>query len=123
MCVSSPSSDDHSKVHRFLTAVEAMNISKDLIYRSDRWMTEKSNSKVFFSHPLFPLLAIVFDKCEIATNSPASALGSINDDVREFVQQVRLSALQDASEHDFSRLSYLPDNCKVPLATETSTIS
>ena len=48
------------------------------------------------SHPLFPLLAIVFDKCELATNSPrdgnnpnyACSLTSLNEDVIEFTKQV-----------------------------------
>jgi hypothetical protein len=50
-----------------------------------------------FSHPLFPLLAIIFDKCELATNSPrdannpnyACSLTSFNEDVIEFTKQVK----------------------------------
>jgi hypothetical protein len=40
-----------------------------------------------FSHPLFPLLTIIFHKCELATNSPYR-LGSLNEDIIEFIKQV-----------------------------------
>jgi hypothetical protein len=56
---------------------------------------------IFFSHPLFPLLAIIFDKCELATNSPrdgnnpnyACSLTSFNEDVIEFTKQVKFKDL------------------------------
>lgn len=41
----------------------------------------------FVSHPLFPLLTIIFDKCELATNS-SYPIGSLNDDIIRFIQQV-----------------------------------
>ena len=38
-------------------------------------------------HPLFPLLALLFEKCELATQSPDSAsTDSFNIDVQTFVQ-------------------------------------
>jgi len=51
----------------------------------------------FFSHPLFPLLALIFEKCELATCTPRDSGGpgdvcsseSFNDDVTEFAKQVR----------------------------------
>ncbi|CAF3705272.1 unnamed protein product [Rotaria sp. Silwood1] len=48
-----------------------MNMNKDLIY----------------NHPFFPLLTIMFDKCELATNS-LNSLGSINEDIIEFTKQL-----------------------------------
>jgi hypothetical protein len=51
---------------------------------------------IFFSHPLFPLLALIFEKCELATCTPRDSGGSgdvcssesFNDDVTEFAKQV-----------------------------------
>jgi hypothetical protein len=51
---------------------------------------------LFFSHPLFPLLALIFEKCELATCTPRDSNGpgdvcsseSFNDDVTEFAKQV-----------------------------------
>ena len=38
-------------------------------------------------HPLYPLLALLFEKCELATQSPDSAnTDSFNIDVQTFVQ-------------------------------------
>jgi hypothetical protein len=56
---------------------------------------------IFISHPLFPLLAIIFDKCELATNSPrdannpnyACSLTSFNEDVMEFTKQVKFKSI------------------------------
>ena len=73
-------------------------LDKDLIYRF-----ENESLKIFLiififiSHPLFPLLAIIFDKCELATNSPrdannpnyACSLTSFNEDIMEFTKQVK----------------------------------
>lgn len=51
----------------------------------------------FFSHPLFPLLALIFEKCELATCTPRDhgvtggdvcSSESFNDDIRVFSQQV-----------------------------------
>ncbi len=50
-----------------------------------------------FSHPLFPLLALIFEKCELATCTPRDPGGpgdvcsseSFNDDVAEFTKQVK----------------------------------
>ncbi|CAF5188349.1 unnamed protein product, partial [Rotaria magnacalcarata] len=46
-------------------------------------------------HPLFPLLALIFEKCELATCTPRDPGGpgdvcsseSFNDDVAEFTKQ------------------------------------
>jgi len=52
---------------------------------------------IFFSHPLFPLLALIFEKCELATCTPRDSNGgpgdvcsseSFNDDIAEFTKQV-----------------------------------
>ncbi|CAF2092196.1 unnamed protein product [Rotaria magnacalcarata] len=56
----------------------------------------KLDKDLIYNHPLFPLLAIVFDKCELATNSPrdannpnyACSLASLNEDVVEFTKQL-----------------------------------
>lgn len=50
------------------------------------------------SHPLFPLLALIFEKCELATCTPRDPGGpgdicsseSFNDDVTEFTKQVKI---------------------------------
>ncbi|CAF4891605.1 unnamed protein product, partial [Rotaria socialis] len=50
-----------------------------------------------FSHPLFPLLALIFEKCELATCTPRDPGGpgdvcsseSFNDDVAEFTKQLQ----------------------------------
>lgn len=51
-----------------------------------------------FRHPLFPLLALVFEKCELATCTPRDpgAQGadvcsseSFNEDIAQFSKQVR----------------------------------
>ncbi|CAF3297903.1 unnamed protein product [Rotaria socialis] len=52
-----------------------------------------TNKDLIYSHPLFPLLAILFDKCELATNS-ASLLGTINEDIVEFTKQLNKEQLQ-----------------------------
>ncbi len=53
---------------------------------------------VFFRHPLFPLLALIFEKCELATCTPRdpSVMGgdvcsseSFNEDIAVFSKQVR----------------------------------
>ncbi|CAF1587275.1 unnamed protein product, partial [Adineta steineri] len=49
-------------------------------------------------HPLFPLLALIFEKCELATCTPRDLGGpgdvcsseSFNDDIAEFTKQVKL---------------------------------
>uniref|UniRef100_A0A8C9WV97 Myeloid ecotropic viral integration site 3 n=1 Tax=Scleropages formosus TaxID=113540 RepID=A0A8C9WV97_SCLFO len=50
-----------------------------------------------YGHPLFPLLALVFEKCELATCSPRDGTGhgdvcssdSFNDDIAAFAKQIR----------------------------------
>ena len=45
------------------------------------------NNKPNIRHPLYPLLALLFEKCELATQSPDSAnTDSFNVDVQTFVQ-------------------------------------
>jgi hypothetical protein len=76
-------------------------LDKDLIYKYKEkfFFFVKLCFFVFFSHPLFPLLAIIFDKCELATNSPrdannpnyACSLTSFNEDVVEFTKQVKFN--------------------------------
>lgn len=66
-------------------------------------------SFAFFSHPLFPLLALIFEKCELATCTPRDLGGpgdvcsseSFNDDVAEFTKQViQLNLLIIAEENE-----------------------
>ena len=48
----------------------------------------EADKRVIYKHPLFPLLALLFEKCEIATQSiefPTS--DSFNNDVQVFVNQ------------------------------------
>ncbi|CAF0764471.1 unnamed protein product [Adineta ricciae] len=56
----------------------------------------KLDKDLIYNHPLFPLLAIIFDKCELATNSSrdannpnyACSLTSFNEDLMEFTKQL-----------------------------------
>jgi hypothetical protein len=42
---------------------------------------------VYFRHPLFPLLALLFEKCELATQSTdCPSTESFNLDVQAFIQ-------------------------------------
>ena len=54
---------------------------------------------MFYRHPLFPLLALVFEKCELATCTPREpgvsggdvcSSESFNDDISCFAKQVRV---------------------------------
>ncbi|KAM9633153.1 homeobox protein Meis3 isoform 4-T4 [Trichechus inunguis] len=64
----------------------------------------KSEKDEIYGHPLFPLLALVFEKCELATFSPRDGAGaglgtppggdvcssdSFNEDIAAFAKQVR----------------------------------
>lgn len=49
----------------------------------------------FFSHPIFPLLNIAFNKCELATNS-SNPSASIDDDILAFTKQASCSPSTDA---------------------------
>jgi len=57
----------------------------------------KQQKDLIYSHPLFPLLALIFEKCELATCTPRDATGpadvcsseSFNDDVTEFAKQLQ----------------------------------
>ena len=55
---------------------------------------------LFFSHPLFPLLALIFEKCELATCTPREpgvagsdvcSSDSFNEDIAVFSKQVLVS--------------------------------
>lgn len=47
----------------------------------------KCYNNFFFRHPLFPLLALLFERCEQATQSAAiSTSESFNMDIQAFVQ-------------------------------------
>lgn len=71
--------------------------------RADKIVHFSSSS----SHPLFPLLALIFEKCELATCTPRDPGGpadvcsseSFNDDLTEFAKQVnrRSSRCQSSS--------------------------
>ncbi len=70
-----------------------------------------------FSHPLFPLLALVFEKCELATCSPRDSMSnsahlpgmtnhsdvcsseSFNDDIVVFAKQVSNQANHIKAKH------------------------
>ncbi|CAF0800224.1 unnamed protein product [Rotaria sordida] len=55
----------------------------------------KQQKDMIYSHPLFPLLALIFEKCELATCTPRDSSGpgdvcsseSFNDDITEFAKQ------------------------------------
>lgn len=56
------------------------------------------NINFYFSHPLFPLLALIFEKCELATCTPRDpgvaggdvcSSESFNEDIAVFSKQVR----------------------------------
>ncbi|CAF0737825.1 unnamed protein product [Didymodactylos carnosus] len=57
----------------------------------------KQNKDMIYSHPLFPLLALIFEKCELATCTPRDGSGpgdvcsseSFNDDVTDFAKQLQ----------------------------------
>ncbi|CAF0792461.1 unnamed protein product [Rotaria sordida] len=57
----------------------------------------KQQKDMIYSHPLFPLLALIFEKCELATCTPRDPGGpgdvcsseSFNDDVGEFTKQLQ----------------------------------
>ena len=58
----------------------------------------KRDKEAIYSHPLFPLLALIFEKCELATASTTSNLGggqannsavSFNEDIAVFAKQIR----------------------------------
>ncbi|CAF1095584.1 unnamed protein product [Didymodactylos carnosus] len=59
--------------------------------------TMKMEKDLIYSHPLFPLLAVIFDKCELATCCPRDSgnssyvcsLSSFNEDINEFTKQLR----------------------------------
>ena len=67
--------------------------------RFDLQVREKTNRRkmfvLFFSHPIFPLLNIVFNKCELATNS-SNPSGSVDEDILAFTKQNRCSASNDS---------------------------
>ena len=55
-------------------------------------------TRLFFSHPLFPLLALIFEKCELGTSTPRDKTHPSNDicsaesfteDISHFARQVR----------------------------------
>ncbi|CAF4203664.1 unnamed protein product [Rotaria socialis] len=57
----------------------------------------KQQKDMIYSHPLFPLLALIFEKCELATCTPRDSNGSgdvcssesFNDDITEFAKQLQ----------------------------------
>ncbi|CAF1462651.1 unnamed protein product [Rotaria magnacalcarata] len=57
----------------------------------------KQQKDMIYSHPLFPLLALIFEKCELATCTPRDSNGSgdvcssesFNDDITEFGKQLQ----------------------------------
>ncbi len=71
------------------------------------WKEKEDKTQFFhflfssFSHPLFPLLALIFEKCELATCTPRDLGGpgdvcsseSFNDDVAEFTKQVKFTCI------------------------------
>lgn len=45
------------------------------------------NIWIYFRHPLFPLLALLFERCELATQSPdPQSSDAFNLDIQAFVQ-------------------------------------
>lgn len=91
------------------------------------------NSCCFYRHPLFPLLALIFEKCELATCTPREpgvaggdvcSSESFNEDIAVFSKQV---SFEEQRTHFFiSQLPYFKDqsvsiastiNCKYLMAT------
>ena len=65
----------------------------------------EADKKTIYKHPLFPVLALLFEKCEMATQSiDGSGSESFNADIRVFVEQQKrddkplLSDNQEANE-------------------------
>lgn len=88
---STPSMMDHHSSER------QMKIDKDSVY----------------GHPLFPLLALAFEKCELATSVPREVGASRNgvcssasfaDDVRIFANQVKLEKSYFVANHELDSL-------------------
>merc|ERR1719163_195492 len=47
----------------------------------------EQDKRAIYKHPLFPLLALLFEKCELATQSPeCPSSDSFNQDIQTFVQ-------------------------------------
>ena len=60
-------------------------------------------TRLFFSHPLFPLLALIFEKCELGTSTPRDKTHPSNDicsaesfteDISHFARQVRTKTMR-----------------------------
>ena len=66
------------------------------------------NHNIYISHPLFPLLALIFEKCELGTSSPRDktqpgndicSAESFSEDISHFARQVNSGLFMQT--HDF----------------------
>ena len=81
---SSTASDNVSKSHAKAIKLEE---DKGLIRRLDSTCNYIVIYHPFYSHPLFPLLELLFDKCERATRGEETPSSSAyDDDIQEFVR-------------------------------------
>lgn len=76
----------------------------------------KRDKDAVYSHPLFPLLALVFEKCELATCTPRQrndnqddicSSNSFNEDIQAFAKQFRDDKLFFTSNTELDRLMVL----------------
>ncbi|XP_032232501.1 homeobox protein Meis1 isoform X2 [Nematostella vectensis] len=73
----------------------------------------KRDKEVLYGHPLFPLLALIFEKCELATCTPREpgAVGgdvcssaSFNEDIQAFAKQFKSDKAIFSSNHEVDSL-------------------
>lgn len=66
--------------------------------RSILSLSKNERLTLLFSHPLFPLLALIFEKCELGTSTPRDKTHPANDmcsaesfseDISHFARQVK----------------------------------
>ncbi|XP_031571935.1 homeobox protein Meis1-like isoform X4 [Actinia tenebrosa] len=73
----------------------------------------KRDKEILYGHPLFPLLALIFEKCELATCTPREpgAIGgdvcssaSFNEDIQAFAKQFKSDKAIFSSNHEVDSL-------------------
>ncbi|CAF3654868.1 unnamed protein product [Adineta steineri] len=89
-----------SAPHHLQTLLGSINESSSTTNHSNSVNVDnqvKQQKDMIYSHPLFPLLALIFEKCELATCTPRDLGGpgdvcsseSFNDDIAEFTKQLQ----------------------------------
>ncbi|XP_035210646.1 homeobox protein Meis1-like, partial [Stegodyphus dumicola] len=73
----------------------------------------KRDKDAIFSHPLFPLLALIFEKCELATSTPREpgiaggdvcSSESFNEDIAVFAKQIMAENIHYSSNEELDSL-------------------